>query len=213
MAKACERARIKPAISFKILRHTWASHAVMNGVPLLVVAKNLGTSIPGWSRNTTDIWHRASSPMRFEPVPRDTGSRMTRRFVIKRTSRQSAAVAALNGGPSTGFHADQAVCHILWASRLLGARQPLPRTTAARGEVPAFGRVCVADELKKRELTVSPAGALRVAAPRPQLGKQLKALEEGIAPINGLSAEKSPCPPKAKVVCSNHAGRAMISMT
>ena len=24
------------------LRHTWASHAVMNGVPLLVVAKNLG---------------------------------------------------------------------------------------------------------------------------------------------------------------------------
>jgi integrase len=42
MAEACERARIKPAISFHILRHTWASHAVMNGVPLLVVAKNLG---------------------------------------------------------------------------------------------------------------------------------------------------------------------------
>jgi integrase len=42
MAEACERAKIKPAISFHILRHTWASHAVMNGVPLLVVAKNLG---------------------------------------------------------------------------------------------------------------------------------------------------------------------------
>jgi integrase len=42
MAEGCERARIKPAISFHILRHTWASHAVMNGVPLLVVAKNLG---------------------------------------------------------------------------------------------------------------------------------------------------------------------------
>jgi integrase len=28
--------------SFHILRHTWASLAVMNGTPLLVVAKNLG---------------------------------------------------------------------------------------------------------------------------------------------------------------------------
>jgi integrase len=42
MAEACERARIKPAISFHILRHTWASLAVMNGTPLLVVAQNLG---------------------------------------------------------------------------------------------------------------------------------------------------------------------------
>ena len=42
MAEVCERARIKPAISFHILRHTWASHAVMNSVPLMVVGKNLG---------------------------------------------------------------------------------------------------------------------------------------------------------------------------
>jgi integrase len=42
MAQACDRGKIQPAISFHILRHTWASHAVMNGVPLLVVAKNLG---------------------------------------------------------------------------------------------------------------------------------------------------------------------------
>jgi integrase len=42
MAEACTRAKIEPAISFHILRHTWASHAVMNGVPLMVVAKNLG---------------------------------------------------------------------------------------------------------------------------------------------------------------------------
>ena len=42
MAEACRRAKLKPAISFHGLRHTWASHAVMNGVPLLVVAKNLG---------------------------------------------------------------------------------------------------------------------------------------------------------------------------
>jgi integrase len=42
MAEAVTRAKIAPAISFHVLRHTWASHAVMNGVPLLVVAKNLG---------------------------------------------------------------------------------------------------------------------------------------------------------------------------
>ena len=42
MAAACEHARIKPRISFHGLRHTWASLAVMNGVPLLVVARNLG---------------------------------------------------------------------------------------------------------------------------------------------------------------------------
>ena len=44
MADACERAKIDPTIGFHGLRHTWASHAVMNGVPLLVVAKNLGHS-------------------------------------------------------------------------------------------------------------------------------------------------------------------------
>ena len=42
MRIACERARIKPAVGFHALRHTWASLAVMNGTPLLVVAKNLG---------------------------------------------------------------------------------------------------------------------------------------------------------------------------
>jgi integrase len=41
IAEACELAKIKPA-NFHVLRHTWASHAVMNGVPLLLVAKNLG---------------------------------------------------------------------------------------------------------------------------------------------------------------------------
>jgi integrase len=42
MAEANERAQLMPRITFHGLRHTWASHAVMNGVPLLVVAKNLG---------------------------------------------------------------------------------------------------------------------------------------------------------------------------
>jgi integrase len=40
--QACMHAKIDPPVSFHALRHTWASHAVMNGVPLLVVAKNLG---------------------------------------------------------------------------------------------------------------------------------------------------------------------------
>jgi integrase len=41
MRAACEHAKIKPA-GFHQLRHTWASHAVMNGMPLMVVARNLG---------------------------------------------------------------------------------------------------------------------------------------------------------------------------
>jgi integrase len=39
---ACAHASITPAVGFHILRHTWASLAVMVGVPLTVVARNLG---------------------------------------------------------------------------------------------------------------------------------------------------------------------------
>jgi integrase len=42
MQEACARAKINPPITFHALRHTWASLSVMAGVPLLVVAKNLG---------------------------------------------------------------------------------------------------------------------------------------------------------------------------
>jgi integrase len=42
MREACKIAKIKPAISIHGMRHTWASLAVMAGVPLIVVAKNLG---------------------------------------------------------------------------------------------------------------------------------------------------------------------------
>jgi integrase len=42
MQAANEHAKLDPPISFHTLRHTWASHAVMNGVPLIIVAKNLG---------------------------------------------------------------------------------------------------------------------------------------------------------------------------
>jgi integrase len=41
MSEACKRAKISD-IGFHQLRHTWASLAVMNGTPLMVVAQNLG---------------------------------------------------------------------------------------------------------------------------------------------------------------------------
>ena len=44
MRAACRRAQIVPAVSFHALRHTWASLSIMAGMPLLVVARNLGHS-------------------------------------------------------------------------------------------------------------------------------------------------------------------------
>jgi integrase len=42
MRAACARAGISPLIGFHQIRHSWASAAVMNGMPLMVVARNLG---------------------------------------------------------------------------------------------------------------------------------------------------------------------------
>ncbi len=42
MREANDRAKISPPINFHGLRHTWASLSVMNGMPLMVVARNLG---------------------------------------------------------------------------------------------------------------------------------------------------------------------------
>ena len=41
MRATCARAHIEGA-TFHTLRHTWASLSVMSGVPLMVVARNLG---------------------------------------------------------------------------------------------------------------------------------------------------------------------------
>ena len=41
---ANEAAGIDPPADFHCLRHTYASHAVMGGMPLIVLAKNLGHS-------------------------------------------------------------------------------------------------------------------------------------------------------------------------
>jgi integrase len=42
--EACKVARIKPAISFHVLRHTYASRLAMKGVPMAVIAEQLGHS-------------------------------------------------------------------------------------------------------------------------------------------------------------------------
>src|SRR4029077_11028719 len=42
MRAACHNAKIEPPVGFHQLRHTWASLAIMGGMPLPVVAKNLG---------------------------------------------------------------------------------------------------------------------------------------------------------------------------
>ena len=42
--EACKNAGIDPPLNFHALRHTWASLSVMAGMPLMVVAKNLGHS-------------------------------------------------------------------------------------------------------------------------------------------------------------------------
>jgi integrase len=42
MAEACKRAKIKPAVSFHVLRHTHGSTLAMRGVPLGVIAEQLG---------------------------------------------------------------------------------------------------------------------------------------------------------------------------
>ncbi len=42
IADASAAARLEPAATFHALRHTWASHRVMAGAPLMVVAQALG---------------------------------------------------------------------------------------------------------------------------------------------------------------------------
>ena len=42
MKDACRKAKIIPEVSIHTLRHTWASLSVMGGMPLMVVARNLG---------------------------------------------------------------------------------------------------------------------------------------------------------------------------
>ena len=42
MREACRHATIDPPVNFHVLRHTYCSHAIMNGAPLMVVGRNVG---------------------------------------------------------------------------------------------------------------------------------------------------------------------------
>jgi integrase len=42
MLEACERAKIRPAVSFHVFRHTHGSTLAMRGVPMGVIAEQLG---------------------------------------------------------------------------------------------------------------------------------------------------------------------------
>jgi integrase len=44
MRSACASARVRPTATFHVLRHTYASHLVQTGVPLIFVAETLGHS-------------------------------------------------------------------------------------------------------------------------------------------------------------------------
>ena len=55
MAAAVERAKIAPPISFHGLRHTYASLAVMDGVPLHVLSRIWDMSMTAWCKNIMAI--------------------------------------------------------------------------------------------------------------------------------------------------------------
>ena len=71
MAEAVIRAKITPAISFHGLRHTWASHAAMNGVPLLVITK---------------IWAMPIAVVENACAPRPRPTSPTRSVLVRRAS-------------------------------------------------------------------------------------------------------------------------------
>ena len=73
MSEVCARAKIEPAVGFHQMRHTYASHCVMNGVPLMIVAKNCSaTPTRACVKSTTRIWHRHTSPMQSALARRDS---------------------------------------------------------------------------------------------------------------------------------------------
>ena len=56
MAEACPRAKVKPAIAFHGLRHTWATHAVMVGCHCWSWRGTRAKPIRAWWRSTTVTW-------------------------------------------------------------------------------------------------------------------------------------------------------------
>jgi integrase len=68
MAAATERAKLK-GVSFHTLRHSWASIAAMNGVPMQIIAANLGHS----STHTTERHYAHLAPSHLREMIRIGG--------------------------------------------------------------------------------------------------------------------------------------------
>ena len=58
MADACERAKIEPAASFHVLRHTWASLAIVAGAPLMAKPMKFGVASVWDMRRLDDVFEQ-----------------------------------------------------------------------------------------------------------------------------------------------------------
>lgn len=70
LAEACTRASISPPIAFHELRHTYGSLSIMAGVPLAIVAKNLGHA----DTRMAELHYAHLVPSRSEQVREAPGS-------------------------------------------------------------------------------------------------------------------------------------------
>jgi integrase len=68
MLEACKRAKINPAISFHVLRHTHGSTLAMRGVPMGVIAEQLGHADTRMTESTMRTSRRATWPTRSAPI-------------------------------------------------------------------------------------------------------------------------------------------------
>ena len=81
MTETVARAKIKPPISFHGLRHTWASHAIMSGMPLMVVVRKSRSRRYAYGRKALwGISPRATWRMQFEKVRPSSASNSTGRL-------------------------------------------------------------------------------------------------------------------------------------
>jgi integrase len=70
MLDACRHAKIRPAVSFHVLRRTHGSMLAVRGVPMAVIAEQLGHA-----ETRTPIWPRPMSPIRSARISRRSGLR------------------------------------------------------------------------------------------------------------------------------------------
>ena len=68
MREACRRAKIKPEISFHVLRHTYGSALAMRGVPMGVIAEQLGHADTRMTEKHYAHLARLTSPTRSERI-------------------------------------------------------------------------------------------------------------------------------------------------